>query len=82
MSEVLPKYLMKSYILLRKNFKDKEFTCAEAKKVILKSDVMVSVTLNSLRKKGWIDAVGLDAYDLRKIIYQIYPIGEILDKIN
>ena len=69
MTKPLPKWIMQRYSILWNRFHEKEFDYDGASK-ILKKDIMLSITLSSLKKAGWLE-LRLDVDDARKRIYRL-----------
>lgn len=71
MTKPLPAWEMKSYSILWKKFKDKEFTNKEAQKELEIDDShKVSVLFYNLKRKGWIDIKRTEK-DQRKKVYRL-----------
>ena len=69
MAQHLPEWIMKRYAKLWSKLKDKEFTKANALKV-LKNDNSTAVLLSELRKAGWLE-MKMSEDDARKTIYKL-----------
>ncbi len=65
----LPEWMMKRYAKLWNKFKEKEFTKAEAIKVLPKDNSM-AVLFSQLRKAGWME-MKMSSEDARKTIYKL-----------
>jgi len=77
----LPEWIMKRYAKLWNKFKEKEFTKADAGKVI-KGDSSLPVLLSELRKAGWLE-MKMSEEDARKTIYKLKnPTEAILEEIR
>jgi len=71
MTKPLPAWEMKSYSILWKKFKEKEFTNKEAQRELKTDDShMVSVLFYNLKRKGWIDIKRTEK-DQRKKVYRL-----------
>jgi len=81
MVQHLPEWIMKRYSKLWNKFKDKEFTKADAEK-ILAGDTSLPVLLSELRKAGWLE-MKMSEEDARKTIYKLKdPTKAILEEIR
>jgi hypothetical protein len=86
MDELLPKWVMKRYLLLSHELGDKSykgFTFKEAEQALKKLDSdnrIVALFLSELRKAGWLEAKQ-DKNDARKKIYLLKKHEEVFDTI-
>lgn len=77
----LPEWIMKRYSKLWSKFKEKEFSKADAEK-ILSGDKALPVLLSELRKSGWLE-MRMSEKDARKTVYKLKdPKKAILDEIK
>lgn len=82
MEELLPKWLMRRYLLLSKELKEAkktEFDFSFAESALKKtgsSTRMVPLFLSQLRKAGWLE-VSLDPEDGRRRIYKLKSYEEV-----
>jgi hypothetical protein len=75
MTKAIPKWVMQRYSALYREFKIKEFTRDEAKKVISKFKVkdderLTNTFFSDLSKKGWVETEK-DTEDARKKIFRL-----------
>lgn len=81
MVQHLPEWIVKRYARLWSKFKDKEFTKAQAEKII-KNDKSLPVLLSELRKAGWLE-MKMSNEDARKTIYKLKdPSKTFLEEIR
>jgi len=80
MAEPLPKWIMKHYSTLWREFKNKEFIYEDASKT-LNEKKMMSLILSELKKSGWLN-VKLDPEDSRKRIYQLKNPNEVINEME
>ena len=80
MAEPLPKWIMKHYSTLWREFKNKEFIYEDASKT-LNEKKMMSLILSELKKNGWLN-VKLDPEDSRKRIYQLKNPNEVINEME
>jgi hypothetical protein len=83
--QLLPKWIMKRYLILWKEFDTKEFEFGQALSVLQKMPKpddrrIVGLFLSELRKAGWLE-VNFDPVDTRKRIYRLKKYNEIFDEI-
>lgn len=81
--ELLPKWVMRRYLVLWDNFKNKEFGFDEALVILAnlpKPDdkKIAALFLSELRKAGWLD-VKFDPNDARRRIYKLHPYEKIFE---
>lgn len=84
--QLLPKWIMKRYLLLWDEFKDGEFAFDDAERCLSKmakpdSKKVVGLFLSELRKAGWVK-VELNQADTRKRIYKLKPYEQIFKTIT
>lgn len=71
MTKTLPSWEMKSYSILWKKFKDKDFTNIEAQKELKVNDAhKISVLFYNLKRRGWME-VKRSKEDRRKKVYRL-----------
>jgi hypothetical protein len=73
MEKLLPKWLMKRYLVLLDDFKTDDFDFNQAEKKLDKigdDKRMVGLFLSDLRKAGWLD-VEFDKKDARRRVYRL-----------
>lgn len=75
--QLLPKWIMKRYLLLWDEFKDREFAFDDALNCLGKmakpdNKKVVGLFLSELRKAGWVK-VELNQVDTRKRVYRLKP---------
>jgi hypothetical protein len=83
--KLLPKWVMRRYLLLWKTLGDKEFEFEDALRILkkqLKPDDkrIVALFLSELKKAGWLD-VKLNPLDGRKRIYSLKGYDDIFTNI-
>lgn len=83
--QLLPKWIMRRYLVLWKQLYGKEFEFNEALSVLQQMPKpddkrIVGLFLSELRKAGWLD-VKFDPKDTRKRIYRLKPYEAIFDEI-
>jgi len=83
--QLLPKWIMKRYLLLWKELKDKKFDFDTALKVLKKLErpddkKIVALFLSQLRKAGWV-TVELNPADNRKRFYQLKAYEDVFKKV-
>ena len=82
---LLPKWVMKRYLLLRHelgNRKSKKFTFKDVETALKKIDDdsrIATLFLAELRKAGWLIDAGLDKDDARKRVYKLKAHDKIFD---
>ncbi len=82
MSKTLPKWLMESYSVLFKKYKENEFLNDDAKKILnIDKDGTVSYVLSELKKRGWL-TTRLHPDDSRKRFYKLRNPKEIILEIE
>lgn len=82
MSRPLPKWLMESYSILWRKFKENEFEHDNAKKTLkIEKDGTVSAILSDLKKHGWLTAK-LHPDDSRKRIYKLKTPEDAINEIE
>ena len=84
--QLLPKWVMKRYLLLWSEFKDREFAFDDAERILSKmakpdSKKVVGLFLSELRKAGWVK-VELNQADTRKRVYRLKPYELIFKTIT
>ena len=84
--QLLPKWIMKRYLLLWSEFKDREFAFDDAERILSKmvkpdSKKVVGLFLSELRKAGWVK-VELNQADTRKRVYRLKPYELIFKTIT
>ena len=75
--QLLPKWIMRRYLLLWDEFNDREFAFEDAQRCLGKlskpdSKKVIGLFLSQLRKAGWVD-VSLNQIDIRKRVYRLKP---------
>ena len=70
MTEVLPKWEMKSYSMLWNKYGKKEFYHDDVCKLLKQKKEVVSTLLYDLRKAAWLE-VSLSPIDTRKRVYKL-----------
>lgn len=83
MAKLLPKWVMKRYLLLWKSFGSKEFDYEQACKTLSTledSKQIVSIVLSELKRANWVD-VSLNNEDARKRNYQLKPYEAVFESI-
>jgi len=83
--ELLPKWVMRRYLVLWNNFKDQDFSFDEALDVLSKlpkpdDKKLAALFLSELRKAGWMDAK-FNPDDARRRIYQLKPYEKIFEQV-
>ncbi len=83
--QLLPKWIMKRYLILWKDLNTKEFEFDQALTILQKMPKpddrrIVGLFLSELRKAGWLE-VNFNPADTRKRIYRLKEYGELFDKI-
>lgn len=83
--ELLPKWIMKRYLILWKELEDTEFDLDLAHRILLKTSKpddkrVVALFLSELRKAGWL-IVKFDPEDARKRIYKLKPYEQMFQVI-
>ena len=82
MTYPLPAWEMKSYSLLWKKFKDKEFTNKEAQTCLkIEDSHTISVLFYNLNKKGWI-IIKRDTKDRRKKVYKLINPENAIERLE
>jgi len=66
----LPKWLMRKYAVLWKEFGEDDFTCEDARKLIGDKEEVFNVVISDMKKSGYIK-VSIDSEDKRKRLYRI-----------
>lgn len=83
-TNLLPKWMMKRYLILRKEIGFKQASFDDIFSVLHKffkdNDKVVRIFLSELRKSGWV-SVDFDPKDNRKRLYQFKKSEEIFDKV-
>ena len=84
--QLLPKWIMKRYLLLWSELKDREFSFDDAERILSKmakpdSKKVVGLFLSELRKAGWVK-VELNQDDTRKRVYRLKPYELIFKSIT
>ena len=84
--QLLPKWIMKRYLLLWSELKDREFSFDDAERILSKmakpdSKKVVGLFLSELRKAGWVK-VELNQADTRKRVYRLKPYELIFKTIT
>lgn len=85
-NELLPKWVMKRYLILWDEFEDRKFTFPEALAILKRSDVrddegVVKQIMSQLRKAGWVE-VRLNEKDARRRDYQLRNYERIFHEIT
>lgn len=80
MATVLPKWLMRRYVKLNKKFNGNKFSFTEAQKLLNEDGRIVGMAVSQLRKNGWLTSQP-NPNDLRKRIYQLKPINDIVEDL-
>jgi hypothetical protein len=80
MTQLLPKWIMKRYLLLWEKFKVKRFTFEQALEVVGDSRSILSLVMSYLKKAGWIK-MELDPKDARKRLYTLTPYDKIFKEV-
>ena len=83
--QLLSKWLMKRYLVLWENLRDRNFTLDEAADLLARtkfsdSKKLVTLLLSELRKSGWV-ATNFDPKDARKRIYRLTPYEQIFELV-
>lgn len=83
--QLLPKWIMKRYLILWNKFRNNEFTFEEANSLLAtlkKPDnkKIVALFLAELRKSGWL-IVNFDPLDTRRRIYRLKPYEDIFNDV-
>ena len=85
MPELLPRWLMKRYLVVWKVKEDKEFTFEEVSEILNDDARIISLFLSDLKKKGWLE-VRIHPEDSRKRLYKLKDhtlvLKEIAEKVN
>ncbi len=81
--QLLPKWVMRRYLVLWDSFKNKEFGFDEALRILSnlpKPDdkKIVALFLSELRKAGWLE-VKFDPEDARRRKYRLHPYEKIFE---
>ena len=77
MVALLPKWVMKRFLLLQQHFKNEPFDFDKACKVLRDDDQpIVSLVLSDLRKAGWLE-VNINQLDARKRDYTLKPVEQV-----
>lgn len=81
MVQHLPEWIVKRYAKLWMKFKEKDFTKAQADK-ILGGDSSLPVLLSELRRGGWLE-MKMSEEDARKTIYKLKnPTDNFLEELK
>jgi type I restriction enzyme M protein len=83
--ELLPKWVMRRYLILWKSFESREFDFGEAWAALEKlskpdNKKTVALFLSELRKAGWLQ-VDFDPDDTRKRIYKLRPYENMFELV-
>ncbi|OGW71723.1 MAG: hypothetical protein A2047_00955 [Omnitrophica bacterium GWA2_41_15] len=82
MSEIVPKWIMRRYLILRNEFGEKEFSFEECKNSLDEGDArIISIFLSDLKKNGWL-TVKIDPNDSRKRLYQLRGLDTVFNEIT
>ena len=77
--ETAPSWLVKRYMKLWNEFKDREFSFDDAKKTLKEDNKFLSVVLSEMKKEGWL-SLELDPEDARKRVYKLRSLEEVMSK--
>ena len=80
-TKLLPKWMLKRYVILWKRFKDAEFNIEEAKQELKEDKKFILVLLSNLRKTGWIESK-FDQKDARRRTYQLHHPEKIIEVMS
>ena len=81
MAVLLPKWVMRRYFKLRKEFHHKKFTFKEAQETLEDDSRIVSLFLSELKKAGWL-ITEPHPDDVRKRLYQLKYLEAIAKEIE
>ena len=81
MVKLLPKWVMRRYILLRKEFGDIEFSFKQAQEILNDDSRIVNLLLSELRRAEWLTSKR-NPKDPRKKIYQLMKIENIFKELE
>ncbi len=83
--QLLPKWIMKRYLVLWKALDEKDFTFDDALSILGKlskpdSRKLVALLLSELRKAGWL-LVDFNPSDARRRVYRLRPYHAIFEQV-
>lgn len=81
MAEILPKWLMRRYLVLRDSFGTKKFSFKECEEVLKDDSRILNLFLSELRKQGWLESEQ-DPKDSRKKLYYLKDMNKVLEDIT
>jgi hypothetical protein len=82
MVKLLPKWVMRRYLVLWKKFKNNNFTFEQAQRELEEDDSrIISLFLSELKRNSYL-IVEIDPMDSRKRIYQLRPLQKVFDEIT
>ena len=81
MIELLPKWIMRRYIKIRKEFGNKKFTFKEAQEVLEDDGRIINLFLSELKRAGWLVSER-HPDDARMKLYQIKQIENVLKELE
>lgn len=81
MPKLLPKWLMRRYLLLWKHFGNEKFTFENAQKVLDEDARIVNLFLSEIKRFGWL-IVEVHPDDPRKRLYQLRPMEKVFGEIT
>lgn len=80
MAALLPKWIMRRYLYLHKQFSNKEFSFDDAfdalKKTTKDNRPIVSLVLSQLRRAGWLE-ISISQEDARKRVYTLKNMEDV-----
>ncbi len=81
MPEILPKWLMRRYLILKSKFGIQKFTFGDAQKTLDEDARIVNLFLSEIKKLGWL-IVESHPEDPRKRLYQLRPMEKVFGEIT
>lgn len=81
MTELLPKWIMRRYIKLRKELGSEKFSFKEAQEALEDDGRVVNLFLSELRKAGWLTSEQ-HPDDSRKKLYQLKAIENVMKELE
>lgn len=81
MPEILPKWLMRRYLILKSKFRTQKFTFDDAQKTLDEDARIVNLFLSEIKKLGWLN-VEPHPEDPRKRLYQLKSMDKVFGEIT
>lgn len=81
MAEILPKWLMRRYLVLRDVFGTKKFSFKQAEEALGDDARVINLFLSDIKKHGWLDSEQ-DPKDSRKKLYYLKDMNSVYEGIT